>query len=183
MANEVTRDGQFPRQVQVFERDEGKRAIAVTPVGSENQITDVIDVVPTLTAGAYSAGDVLFATKEIPIAANYLGGKLIISSLVVNDRDDQGVEMDILILRSNVSIGALNDAASVSANNCTEVLGIINVDEYTDLVASKVATKSGIALVVEAAAGSKSLYIAGITRGTPTHTASGLVIKLGVLKD
>jgi hypothetical protein len=37
--------------------------------------------------------------------------------------------------------------------------------------------------VVEAGSGSTSLYVAAISRGTGTYTASGITLKIGILQD
>ena len=125
------------------------------------------------------------ASTAVASAVRVAAGKAVLHSLILNDKDDQGAALDVLILRTNVSLGTENAAPSITDANANEVLGIISVisTDWIDLGGCKVATKTNLGLIVEAGAASTSLYIAAITRGTPTHTASGIVVKLGLLRD
>jgi len=154
-------------------------------VGEVSGNTDVIDVTLSLNTNIYASGDVLAATQEVASAMRVAAGKALLHSIVLNDKDDQGVELDLVFLQTNVSIGTENSAASVSDADADKILGLVNVasSDWEDLGGCRIATKTSVGLVLEAGAGSTSIYIAAITRGTPTHTASGITLKLGLLRD
>lgn len=154
-------------------------------IGEVGANSVVKEVTLTLDTAAYAAGDVLADTQEITTAMRVNGGTGVWQSLVVLDKDDQGQALDVVLLRTNVSIGTENAAVSITDANADEILGIVEVTagNYVDLVNSQQVTKSNLGIVVDAAAGSTSLFVAAISRGTGTYTASGINLKLGFLRD
>jgi hypothetical protein len=137
-----------------------------------------------LSTDQYASGDVLADTQAITAAvrANGKGAELV--SLVVLDKDDQGEALDILILKTNVSIGTENSAVSVSDANADEIQCVVEIaaGDFVDLVNSQIAQVS-VNCLLEAPADSDDLYVAAISRGTGTYTASGITLKLGMLQD
>jgi hypothetical protein len=158
---------------------------------SENHIgevggnDDIVDITLSLDTSAYTLNDVLAATQEVASAMRVNAGKGLLHSITLNDKDDQGAALDLVFLRTNVSIGSENAAPSISDSDADEVLGIISVsgNDWVDLGGCRIATKAAVGLMLEAGAASTSIYIAAITRGTPTHTASGITLKLGILRS
>jgi hypothetical protein len=151
-------------------------------IGATRGTSDVIDIVLSLDTLPYATGDVLAATQEIANAVPMRAGHALLHSVVVTDKDDQGAGLDIVFLRTNVSIGAENSAVSISDADAGEILGVIPVAEsdFVDLVGCRVATITSVGLSLEAGESSTSLYVAAISRGAGTYTASGIVIKLGM---
>lgn len=145
--------------------------------------TSIIDLTFSLDTAIHAAGDVLAATQELAGAVSTSGGAAVLHSIVLNDKDDQGLGIDVVFLKTNVSIGTENAAVSISDTNADEVLGIVSVSaaDFIDLGGCRVATVRSIGLPVEAGSGSTSIYVALITRGTPTHTASGITAKFGFI--
>ena len=107
-----------------------------------------------------------------------------IHSFTLLDKDDQAQALDIVFLRRNVSIGTENAAVSVSDDNAAQILGVVEIatTDYIDLVNSQIVTKTNLGIGFKAEE-SRDLYIAAISRGTGTYTASGIVIKVTVLQD
>lgn len=148
--------------------------------------TAIIEVTCSLDTSAYADGDVLAATQAIAGAMRENGAHGLLHSITVLDKDDQGVAMDVVILKTNVSLGTENSPVSITDSDAEEILGIVSIQtsDYVDLVNSRVATKTGIGLGVVADTGSTSLYFGLITRGgTPTHSASGIVIQFTFFRD
>jgi len=147
--------------------------------------TGILDVTLSLDTNAYADGDVLAATQEIPDALRFNGGTGIVQSLIALDKDDQGLAFDVVFLKSNVSIGAENAAVSITDTDAEQILGIVNVEaaNFDDLVASQIATKVNVGIPVKSDGGTKSLYIAAISRGAGTYSAAGIVLKIGILRD
>ena len=126
----------------------------------------------------------MFDTQEIALAARTSGGILILQSVTVLDKDDQAAAFDLVFLDTNTSIGTEDSAVSISDANAEDIIGAISIaaTDYVDLVGSQFATKSGIGLEMKAES-STSIWVAGITRGTPTYTASGVLIKFAFLRS
>jgi hypothetical protein len=152
-------------------------------VGQVGMDDDCITITCSLDTNAYADGDVLFATQEIAGAVRNNGDSCILQSVHVVDIDDQGIEMDLIFFNAATALGTENAAPDIDDTEVLTTLGSVNVDTYLDLGANQIATVDGIGLVLEAGAATTSLYVAGITRGTPTHSASGLQITFGFLRN
>ena len=143
------------------------------------------EVTLTLDTNQYAGNDVLADTQEVAdvFPQNTVGTW---QSLTVLDKDDQGVAIDVILLKTEVSIGTENSAVSITDANADEILCSINVatGDYVDMIGCQFANKAKIGHVVTTDTTSNSLWVAAVTRGgTPTYTASGITIKLGFTVD
>jgi len=140
------------------------------------------EVILSLDTGAYADADVLADTQEI---ANMcpVGGTGFWHSLVVLDKSDQGEALDIVLLRTNVSIGTENSAISVSDANADEIVGAVEcaADDYIDLAGSQIVVKGSLGIAFQAV--NTSMFVAAVSRGTGTYAAAGITLKLGFLLD
>ena len=145
---------------------------------------DVITITCTLDTNAYADGDVLFATQEIVNAARVAGNTLILQSVVVSDIDDQGQGFDLIFFNANTSLGTENSAPDIDDTEVLTVIGRVQIGSgsFYDLGGNRVACVYGIGLLLKSGA-STSLYVAGVSRGTGTYTASGLQIQFGFLRN
>jgi hypothetical protein len=144
----------------------------------------VIDLTLSLsTSPAYADGDVLAAAQELTNAVRATGGTGVIQSIQVIDQDDQGQALDIVISDSTITLGTENSAVSISDADAAKILGIVEVtgSDYVDLVNSQYASIKNIGLVIMP--DTTSLYVSAISRGTGTYTASGIVLRVGILMD
>jgi len=144
---------------------------------------EIIDVTLSLDTSIYADGDVLAATQEVTGFFAEKNGTRKLTSVVVLDEDDQKIALDLVFLDSNVALGTENSAPSITDANAREVQGFLSIatGDYIDLGGAGVATVRGRELILKSAADSTSLFLAAITRGgTPTYTASGIKLKLGV---
>jgi len=163
-------------------------SLPALPAG-ENQLGKVglpdtsVTITCSLDTSAYADGDVLFATQEIAGAVRNNGDACILQSVHVVDIDDQKVEMDLIFFNANTSLGTENSAPDIDDTEVLTTLGVVNVADYVDLGANSIATVTGIGLELKAGAATTSLYVAGITRGAPTYSASGLQITFGFLRN
>lgn len=174
-------DSGLPVRVKVTELGDGDFVFGV----QSGVKAAVLEVAPTLDTSQYADGDVLSDTTEISNAVSVPAGASLIHSITILDKDDQGGALDVVLLRSNVSLGTKNAAVSISDSNAEEILGIVSVeaDDYKDLVNSQVVTKEMVGIVVEAGVDETSIFVALISRDTKIYSASGLVVKLGIAKD
>lgn len=143
-----------------------------------------IDVTLSTDTSAYASGDLIADTQVITNAVDVPGGCGVIHSLVITDEDDQGVAFDVYILQNSTSLGTENSAPSLSdANSRSNFLARIQVatSDYTDLGGFKVAALNNLWRTVQAASGTRDLYVAVVnSTGTPTFTASGLKFRFGI---
>lgn len=148
-------------------------------------IPDVmLEVTPTLDTNAYAAGDVLFTTTEVANAARQAGKAINIMSLMVVDKDDQKPVFDLYFFDRTVTFGPFNAAPAISDADAGYYVGHISVatDDYKDLGGVSVASPTVSEKIMQLL--STSLFIAAVNlSGTPTHTASGLVLKLGISRS
>jgi hypothetical protein len=154
-------------------------------VGVETHtLGDFIAVTPALDTSIYASGDVLFTTTAVPNAVRANDGIAELQSLVIIDKDDQKPEFALKFWSANVTYGAFNGAPSLSDADAANCLGRVNIvaADYDDDGGVSTAFKDNVGKFLKAASGSRNIYITGkLTAGTPTHTASGLVIRLGLV--
>ena len=147
----------------------------------------VIDVVPVLDTNVLVAGDVIpDATIEIPNAVLVPGGKCLLHSLVLLDKSDQGVALEVYILRRLRSMGTANNPISITDAHAEDIIAVIPIaaDDYFDLVNSKIANhrdQKAAGMVLQAHTDSTSLYLSLVVRDGATYAANGIMIKLGVV--
>jgi hypothetical protein len=146
-----------------------------------------ISVTPTLDTNAYADNDVLFNSVEIPNAVFAKGRSATLISITGHDKDDQAIAMDLLFSQAALTLGTINAAVDISDANLAAGVPLghrrIATGDYLDLVNGQTITHLvSPGLVLEAAATTRSLYVAGINRGgTPTHAANGLVLNFGLI--
>lgn len=143
---------------------------------------DVITVTPTVqNNNAYDANDVIFDAVEIPLAVPVAGGTAILDSIVVIDTADQKAQMHLVFMNAATSLGTLDSAPDIDDTEVLTVIGTVEVlaASYNDLGANSVATKTAVGLAVKAASGTRSLWVAAWSTGTPTYLTGCLKIQLG----
>lgn len=181
--------------VDTLQKDLGssQHAPAVVPQATENHLGEIgysraiIAVTPTLdNAVAYGAGDVLFDTTAIAGALRVNDGTGVLMSVFLNDKDDQAAAgLDLYFFSANVSLGTRNSTPNISDANADNLLGIVSVatGDWKDLGGCKVASIKNIWLPIKAGSGVTTIWVAGVTAGTPTTTTSGLVMRFGITRD
>jgi len=143
----------------------------------------IVDFTPTLDTNEYAQNDVLFDFQAVTIPAlsqkNPLRGT--INNITLLDKDDQGNQISLFVSDdSSASLGTANGAVSITDAHAATILGIIDTgDTYEDLVGSQIVQPSAFSPIAFET-DNETLYIGGVLRGaaTPTHTASGITIRL-----
>ena len=151
-------------------------------IGQVSGHAAVLEVTLTLDTNIYADGDVLAATQAIADAFRATNGLAKLHSILVIDEDDQGQALDIYLLDGNVSFGTENAAVSVADADAAKILGRVVVAgaDYYDLGGVQIASKGALDIMLKAASATASLYIAVVSRGTGTYTASGIKLRIGV---
>lgn len=137
------------------------------------------------TGVAYADGDVLATPVELTDILRSVGGTGIIHSVRIVDEERESPDMDLVFLRANTSIGTLNSPVSMTAANASDILGIVNVaaSDFVNVGGADVATKTNLGIGAQGSA-SDDLYLAAISRGTPTYSNAGsLKIAVTLLQD
>jgi hypothetical protein len=158
-------------------------AASETVIGAVAGNADLFDVTLSLDTVAYADGDVLAATQTLTNAVRVNGGRAVLQSIMVIDEDDQGQAFDIVFFSATQSLGTENAAVSITDAGARDILGLVPVAsaDFKDLGGVKIATLPNVGLFLEAASGSRDLFIGAISRGTGTYTASGLRLRLGMI--
>lgn len=154
-------------------------------VGEFHSAGSVVDVTLTLDTSAYADGDVMADTQSVANAVRLNAGRAVLHSVTVLDEDDQGGSFDIIFLDANNSLGTENSAPNISDANARAILGMVRISaaDFIDLGGCRLATRSGIGLVLKAGAGTTTIYLGTVMRGAGTYTANGVRLKLGFLWD
>lgn len=144
---------------------------------------DVYTVTYSLDTSAYASADLVADTQSLSsTAVDQKGGCVILDSITILDKDDQGVALNILIHNTSTSMGTENSAPNIADVDAAGICGFVPVatGDYVDIGGAKVATVRNIGLVVKAASGSQALWTSIVNgSGTPTFSASGLVAQFG----
>ena len=154
---------------------------APLPVGTLLKITDVT---LSLDTSAYASGDVLADSQIISACLRTDDGTGTIVNVTLTDVDDQGAGLDLIFLDANVALGTENSTPSITDGNAANILGWvrINASDWIDLGGVRLASVP-CTIPVKGVSGADDLYVAAITRGTPTHTASGIVLRVAIACD
>lgn len=146
------------------------------------EIGAILQITFSLDTAIYASGDVLADTQEIANAVQLANGIGVLQSLVLNDKDNQRIALDLVFFSANVSLGAENAPPTITDANADSVLGIVSVlsSDWINLGNCGVATIPRVGMEIKADA-NKSIWVGAITRGAPTHTASGITGRFGIL--
>ena len=134
-----------------------------------------IRVVPTLDTSAYAVDDVLFVAVELPDVGLKDTGVLL-ENIFLLDEDDEGAEIDLLFLKSEVAIGDANAAYAFPGASTGELLATVKIatTDYVDHGSFRTAEKKELNLILRTPEDSENLWVAGVVRGssTPTYAAA-----------
>lgn len=186
-ANDDVAGVKYPRHKVNWGAD-GSRNDADTAAGKglPVQLCDsfyLVDVTLSLDTSAYASGDLLADTQVVTNALKLTDGKGKIQSVVVIDEDDNGAAFDLYFLSANNSFGSENSGPSPSDAFARDILCRVSIatGDYTDLGGVKIAEVHDLNRIIKAASGTTSIYVAVVNgSGTPTYTASGVRLRIGI---
>lgn len=162
------------------------QALSAVPTGV---FTPVIFSEATLTCDTniLAAGDIIADTQALLVAVRAADAVGLLQSVMLLDEDDLKSAIRLVFFSANVSLGAENAAPSITDANARNYLGHVDIAaaDYVDLGGVSVVKKVGADcnFAVKPAAGTDTLYFAAYYTGaaTPTYTAAGLRIRVGVI--
>lgn len=134
----------------------------------------------------YASGDLMGGKLTLSNAIRVAAGSGILQDIVVQDLTNQKAALDVVLFDSDPSTTTFtnNTALDVSDADLVRIIGHVSIlaSDYISFADNAVATKSGLAMPVDVAAG-RNLYACVVSRGTPTYTANELGIAFGFLQD
>lgn len=150
-------------------------ALALTVTDASDRYV-VKTFTPSTVTGAQTAEDILFATEEITTVGLSTGKIVALHQIVVSDIDDQGDAQTLFWFNANTSLGTEGSVPDIDDTEILTCIGqsAIASGDWKDVGANRIATIRFNPPVRMATGASGSLWVAGNTQGTPTHTASGL---------
>jgi len=127
--------------------------------------------------GQVSAGLVILDT--VKIEGFFLGGLAVIRSILLVDKANRGQPLDIIFLRTNVSVGTAGQPISITNGDTDEIYGIETFSNYKDMVNSKIQHKE-VYIPVQTFGQQNDLWVAVVCRGGTPNYNQGLRLVMGV---
>lgn len=148
--------------------------------------TNVVQITPTISTSAYTAGDAVGGKQTIANAVR-TPGTAILDSISITDISNQKAALEILIFNADPSATTITDNAALAINSAdiTKIIARISIasGDYVAIGTLAVATVKGLGIALKAASGT-TLYAAVMTTGTPTYAGtSDLTFSHGFLQD
>jgi len=162
----------------------------------------VIRVTPTVTGVQYSNNDILFDTTEVPLAVGLKGECSKLVSAMIVSKSNSLFDIELFFCQVNQSVGTVNAARNVSDADwaTAKVLGrltldssadnynygngrVHNFDRQSETYETTDQWKSRFPVLLQAAAGSTSVYTFAFVTGTdvtPELSVGDLELVLGV---
>lgn len=137
--------------------------------------------VPTTAAGTYAAGDVIGTLMTISNAVRFSGGSGVIENIVINDKANAVVNVDLILFSANPSSSTFTDngAYTVNAADWDKVMAAANIDNSFAAAGNKSLQYCPPAGIPFVAVGSTDIYAVLVAR-TSIVLASATDIKLAL---
>lgn len=136
---------------------------------------------PGAVAAAYGTGDMIGTLQKISDVAMDSKGLAVLRTVLVLDKDNQKAAIDILLFNAEPTLALDNAAFTISDLDLEKLICRISVlgADYTTLEAAgnAEATKN-LEVLLPTVATKKDIWMAVVSRGTPTYTNNGLKIRM-----
>jgi len=155
-----------------------------TEYQTTRQPTTKITVTIAAAAAAYHAGDIVGAVVDLTPMGRANGGGGYITGAVLTDYALQSIAGEAW-LSSVTPAGAPADNAAWTMTDNDDAVGVIPFNTYyasaLNSVSNGAIPNGSMPFVCEG--GDQSLFLAFVTRGTPTYIANGLILTLFYVQD
>lgn len=151
------------------------RANSVTVTGFSDQFVTKT-LTPSVVAEALTAEDIVFATETITTVGLASASLVALHQVVVSDIDDQGDAQTLFFFNAATSLGTEGSVPDIDDTEILTCIGTVAIatGDWKDAGANRIATVRLVPPLRLRLGATTSLFVAGNTQGTPTHTASGL---------
>lgn len=129
-----------------------------------------ISVTPTITAGAYSAGDAVGGLLTFSNAARASGGSIVIEAAVLIDYDQELAPIELVLFDRTFTNTADNSPFDPSDADLANVVGVIPFSTYYSFNDNSVAPRSALGLAAKL--NGTDLFGQLVVRTAPTYTAT-----------
>lgn len=157
-------------------------------VGSKSNVIDYSFVLDN--NNAYAIGDVMAITAVLPNFYRINGGTATILGVRLLDLNKQNGDLDVLLFRSMVDIGAINSPYDITIAEASDIIArfVFTSGDYTTWTnfsdAHLFVGDYGFKVrTVKGASDSKSIYIAAIAKSAKTYTTGGLKFSIQYVND
>jgi len=145
------------------------------------QLTKDVVQTPTITAGAYSAGDAIGGLLTFDVLKGAHGGKVV--TVVITDKAKQSVALDLVLFNQTFTATADNAAFNPTDADLLNFVGVANIPttDYMEFVDNSVAITGNLNISVVSADDNNKLYgqLRAPSGSTPTYTStSDLQVRL-----
>ena len=151
-----------------------------------NFITLVLDHTPTLDTNAYAQNDILFDFEALTLNAGASEARPVrgtINNFALLDKDDNGNQITVFFSdSSSADLGTFNAGITITDAHAATILGYVDTGAtYEDMIGCKVIRPAAFAPIPFVSTDDK-IYVGGALRGsaTPTHTAAGITMRIGI---
>jgi len=141
--------------------------------------TLVVDNTP-----AHAAGDVLAETVAMTLVGlpsrTGRAHQIEVVSVRVDDPDDQGVNLDVVLMVADNELGTINTAVDMTDAERKASLqkgGVVLVDTWHDFVIGQIGIEEGLHVPMEFEG--TDIYVGMISRGTGTYAGAALELTIG----
>jgi hypothetical protein len=180
-----------------IDADTGLPVSFIDPIEITGDITisadvAVVQVTPVITAGAYTAGDVVGGQLTFTGALREIGRGGVIQNITIVDKGNVRAEFIMVFFNASATIPANNAPFVWTAADYAKVQAIVHIPggAYSSATKQGYHTIGGDAITTVPVNNSvignstSSLFAAAICVGAPTYTStSDLIFNLGMLRD
>ena len=150
-------------------------------------IVSQLSVTLSTDTSAYANGDIIADTQQVD-AALRTDGTGTVRAIQVFDADDQTpYSFTIYTHQTSTSLGSENSGITITdANAAAGITGAVNftAGDCQDLINGRMYYRGGLDIPVKAVSGTDDIYVSMVCiTGTPTHTATGIIVKLWIQQD
>ena len=154
-------------------------------IGQVGSTGTTISQTPTITAGAYSAGDAVGGLLTFANAGRVSGGGGVIKTVTIIDDAGQDAELELWLFDRTFTAMSDNAAWAPSEADLENHIGVISTEDSSQ---GWLAAGTPSTITIDVATGfdlnGTSLFGQLVTRGTPTYAATDdLTIKVKVMQD
>ena len=154
-----------------------------THIGQVSGHGKTISQTPTVTAGAYSAGDAVGGLLTFANAARASAAGGVIKQVIILDDAGQDAETELWLFNATFTAMADNDAWAPSEADLRKLIGIVSTVDGSWFAAGTPSAARILDVGRYDLAGT-SLFGQLVTRGTPTYAATDdVTIIVGLLQD
>jgi len=153
-------------------------------IGQVGGDSDTVSATPTITAGAYSAEDIVGGVQTLTDAARVAGKEVVLESIVITDLAKQNAAFDIFFFDREPTNGTYTDNVALDIDDADMAfcIGYVSLSGYANSADSSVGALRNIGLGLSPNA--SNLYAIAKCTGTPTYAStSDLTFKYFFLRD